>query len=350
MAAVPSSQARAVFTQSLIDVYREINVPTGFLRSFFPTVEEFTRYVSIEVMRGYEKVAVDVIRGTEGNRNKFSKSTEKVYDPPLYREYFDITEMDLYDRLFGSTSIDAGVLSALLNRVQEKMTMLVAKIERAYEVQCAQVLETGIVTLTNDDNIDFSRKATSLVANAAGNTWATGTVDPFGTLETGCNFLRQVGKATGGTFNAILGSTALSDLLSNTLFKARQNLFNMALDAVHAPQRNSVGATLHGQVTAGSYKVNLWAYPQFYDDANGTSTPYINPKKVILLPENPRFKMAFGAVPQLIDEQNPTAQKGAFVFGEFRDVRKTTHEYDVQSAGLAIPVAIDQIYTVQVVA
>ena len=48
-----------------------VNVPS-FLRSFFPVKTTASKYVSIEVQRGTEYAAVDVLRGTDGNRNTFS--------------------------------------------------------------------------------------------------------------------------------------------------------------------------------------------------------------------------------------------------------------------------------------
>lgn len=349
--AITITEARGRFTKMLIDVYQERIRPTGFLRSFFPTVTSPTKHVSIEVERGFEKIAVDVVRGTEGNRNRFSRSTEKIFEPPLYREYFDATELDLYDRVLGSQG-DANerLFVALMNSVADRLGQLQDKEERAIELQCAQVLETGIVTLKHAITVDFKRKAASLVDPGAGNYFADN-IDPFAQFEAGCNFLRQVGKSGDGTFNAILGSTALADLLANTKFTARQNLFNMALDAVVGPARNNVGATFHGTITAGSYKVQLWAYPQFYDHATtGVSTPYIDAKKVTMIPSNPRFKTAFGAVPQLIGQPGQMPTQGAFVYGEFMDERNAKHDFDVQTAPLAIPIAVDQIYTFRGVA
>lgn len=346
---ISTTDARALYTKMLIDVYKERTTPTGFLRSFFPPVESETKEISIEVQRGTEKIAVDVQRGTEGNRNSFSRSTEKIFVPPYYREFFDATELDLYDRLFGSTEISDGIFTAFLNSVADKLRMLQDKIERAYEVQCSQVLHTGIVELKNGINIDFKRKAASLVSLTSGNYWTVDGQDPYADLEAGCNFLRQVGKTQGGTINAILGSNALSALLKNTEFLKRQNLFNMSLDTVREPQRNSVGGTLHGQLTVGSYKVNLWAYPEFYDNAAGVSTPYIDPSTVILLPESPRFKLSFAAVPRLLKDGAP-AIKGAYLLGEYMDDRNVAHIMDIKSAGVALPVAVDQIYTVKVVA
>jgi len=347
MAVIPASQARAQFTQALVAVYKERPVVKSFLRSFFPEVYKGTKYVSIEVERGFEKVAVDVLRGTEGNRNEFGKSTQKIFEPPYYKEYFDMTQLDLYDVLMGQQMISEVQYGEMLAQVSEKLGMLQAKIERSYELLCSQTLTTGIITTNSGDNIDFKRKADSLV-DYSGSPW-TGANSPYEDLETGCNFLRQVGKAQGGVFNAILGSSALNALLNNSVFLTRQNLFNMALDAVRPPQRDSVGATLHGQLSVGSYKVNLWAYPEYHDDSAGVSTAYVDPKKVILLPEAPRFTMSFAAVPRLITSAGQQAV-GAFTVKEFMDEAKESHNISIASAGIPIPVAVDQIWTAKVVA
>jgi hypothetical protein len=349
--AIAASDARALFTKMLIDVYQERIRPTSFLGSFFPKVPSPTKLVSIEVERGFEKIAVDVVRGTEGNRNTFSKSTEKIFEPPLFREFFDATQLDLYDRVLGSQgNAQAPLFTALLNSVADRLGLLQDKIERANELQCAQVLTSGIVTLKQATSINYKRKAASIVDDGAGQYFASA-IDPFPKFEAGCNFLRQVGKSGDAVFNAILGTTALSDLLNNAKFQARQSMFQMALDQVTGPVRNSVGASYHGRITAGTYKVDLWSYSQFYDDPDtGVSTSYLDAKKVIMIPSNPRFKMAFGAVPRLIGEPGDMPVAGAYVVGEFIDKRRTTHEFDIQSAPLAIPVAVDQIYTFKAVA
>jgi hypothetical protein len=346
---ISTTDAQGLFTKMVMEVYKERSKPTAFLRSFFPNKVSPTLELSIEVQRGKEKVAVDVLRGTEGNRNTFTRSTEKIFIPPYYREWFDATQLQLYDRLYGATEINDAVFAAYINNVVDAQMECQNKIERAYELQCSQVLESGIVTLNNGNNIDFKRKAASLVDPGAGQYWANA-VDPFAQLEAGCNFLRQVGKSNASVFNLILGSQAYTDLLKNTEFKNRQNLFSLALDAVAPPQRNAEGASLHGEITCGSYKVRLWTYPQFYDNASGVSTPYVNSKKVVMIPETPTFRLGFAAVPQLITPNNPVPKVGAFVFGEYLDQRGKARIMDVESAGVAIPVAVDTIWTFKAVA
>lgn len=364
MGVIATSQARAMFTSMCVDVYQDMLDPTNFLRSFFPSVQEFVRYLSIQVERDLELVAVDVMRGTEGNRNKFSKSTEKVFEPPYYREYTDLTDIDLYDRMFGSVAIDAGIFSQIIAITARRLKMLRNKIERALEIQCSQVLQTGIVTLVNGDSINYLRKSASLVANSGGNTWATITVDPFESLLTGFQFLRTVGKSPDVVFNVICGQQAYHDLINNPFYqkKVTQNL-NNNIDSVNPAQRTAAGAAFHGVLSIDSWKANMWTYPQSYDLVSGgttTPTPYIANGNVVIIPENPRFKMGFAAVPRVLRSGNGSMADTAlvsttdsaqqFLVEDYIDPRLTAHIMDIKSAALAIPTAVDQIYTLTPVA
>jgi hypothetical protein len=348
---IPVVQARSVFTQELIATYKERVKPTAFLRSFFPTKLSSTKLVSIEVSRGDEKIASDVELGDEGERNTFSKSTQKTFLPPYYRQFFDMTELDHYDVLFGTGgTINESMFADVLRSGADKLEECQNKIERSYELQCAQVLLDGIVQRKKGLNINYNRKAASLIdlGSTTGYWSASASHDVYADFEAAAVFLRTVGKVQGGTINVILGSTAIATLFNNTLFKERQNLFNMALDAVRAAQRDALGSAYHGQITAGAYRFNLWSYPEFYKDRDGNIQPYIDPKKVIFLPEQTNFRLAFGAVPQIVKEGTlPTA--GAYMVGEKKDEYDAIHRIDIKSRGLAVPVAVDQIYTLKVI-
>lgn len=347
MGTIRASDARALLTQTLIAVYKERAVPTPFFRSFYTQKESTSRKLSIEVKRGTEKIAVDVERGTEGNRNAVSRSTQKIFEPPYYSEFFDATELETYDRMFGSTDIEAGVFVDFVQELAEKLGDLQDKIDRAYEKQCADALISGIVSLKYGTNVDFKRKAESLVDKGAGNYWATGTVNPYNDLEAAANFIRTQGKAQGGTMNIIMGATAFSDFLNNPFIKDRQKITTIPLDAITPPQRNSVGGVLHGEISINSYKGRIWTYPEVYDSPSGASTAYMDPKKVVVIPEKTNFALGFAAVPQLIDEENPKPKKGAYIIGDYKDKRLHKHIWDIRSAGIAIPVAVDQIYTLK---
>ncbi len=346
MGQIQTTDARGLFTKGLIDVFREHISPMSFLRSFFPVKENFTKEISIEVQRGTEKIAVDVLRGTEGNRNTITRSTEKIFVPPYFREYFDATEIDLYDRVFGSTTIDAGIFSALMERVTEKLGLLQNKIERSYELKCAQTLLTGIVELHSGDNIDFKRKAESIVDLTAPFYWDVPGTDPFSDLERGGNFIRQVGKTRGGILNLIMGSKAHNAYRNNAIVQGISDNRRFTLSDLKKGQQNMEGGVPQGVASAGSYDFRIWTYPEFYDDVGDVSTPFIDEDKIIILPSSPRFKLSFAAVPQLMTKG--ATRKGAFVIGDYTDPRNDKHVFDIKSAGIPIPVAVDQIYTLKV--
>jgi len=346
-------QARAVLTNTVVAVYRESTVVTSFFRSFFPTVTARTRYVSIETKRGTEKVASDVLRGTKGNLNQRKRSTLKTIDPPLYKEGININELEVYDTAFGT--LDPSLLAQLGVETAEEMDDITSKIERAYELQCAQALLTGVITLSNQDNIDFKRKAASLpdgLANGgAGTYWTVTTVDPMLSLIAGGDFIRQVGKSQGDTYNVVIGGNALNAMLNNPIWQEKYKMFNITLGEIGLPQRNSVGGTLHGQISAGSYKYNIWTYTDGYEDDSLVFHKYMDDDKIIILPTQTNFRLAFGQIPML-PGMTPagTSGAGSYVLKEWIDFENTNHRMEINSAGIAIPLAIDQIYTQKVVA
>lgn len=343
------TDARALFTTKLAAIFSDHLPPKAFLRSFFNEVESDTKTISIQVERGKELVAVDVHRGTEGNRNKFSLSTEKLFLPPYYHEYLELTELAVYDELFvnGNGEIPLAVFGRFLEEAANKMKVITDMIDRAYELQCSQVFHTGIVQLEAGINIDFKRQANSMVDLGVNFYWDDNNVDPNTSIEVGCDWLRQEGKMAGNVVNMILGSVAFARYLNNTAVQNRGRIFNYALDLITMAQRNSIGGTFHGEISVGAYRVRIWTYPEIYEQDNGDKVKYIDNNTMILLPEMTKFILSYAAVPQLLTTgRRPT--KGKFVFNEYIDERKTSHVSDVKSAGVAIPVAVDQIYTAQV--
>ena len=341
--AIPLQDSRNLFTKKLIAVYKEKVDVMSFLRSFFTRVETMTKEISIEVQRGTEKIAVDVKRGTAGNRNTFSKSTEKVIEPPFYWEYMSANEHRLYDTAIGSEG-SAPAFAQLTAELAEDLFELQKKIERAVEKQCADVLMTGVITLSDGSTIDYKRKAASIVAYAAGNDFGTA-IDPFAVFKAAAVFLRKTGKVQTHVFDAILGDTVITDLFNNAIFKERQNLFHMSLDTINTPRANAVGGVYHGTITAGPYRVNLWTYPDYYEDSTGTMQPYIADTKMVVLPPNPGFKLVYAAVPQLIGQGGSIPQQGAFLIQDFIDERATTHEYHIKACPIAVPTKVDQMIT-----
>ena len=346
---IPAQDARARFTKALVANYSDQLKPKDFGRSFFIETESYEKEISIEVQRNNEMVAVDVLRGSDGNRNVFDRSTEKIFVPPFYDEYFDMTSLAAYDKLYVEPEISGINFGRLIQSASAKMEVLMDKINRAYEKQAWQVFMTGIVELEKGTNIDYKRKALSLVDLGSSAYWNASLVDPNTALETAAKFCREVGKADGGVFNVVIGDLAFDAFVNNTAVQNRGKIFAYSFDMLQPQQRDSRGASFHGIVSAGSYTFRIWTYPEVYTDASGAMVQYMDSKSIVVLPMVPKFVLSYAGVPQLLTEGQPPV-KGKFMAYDFMDKRKRTHDLGVMSAGVAIPVGVDQIWTGKVLA
>jgi hypothetical protein len=350
MGQIATTDAQALFTKKLGDFFVERIKPMSFLRSFYVEKETPAKEISLEVQRGSERVAADVVRGTDGNRNTWSRSTEKLFIPPYFREFFDITQLQLYDRLYGATEINDRMFSQLINDAAERLDQLKDKIDRAIERYCAGVFDDGIVRFQAARGIDYKRKPASMVTLTGDDLWTVSTGNPFTQIAAWCQWMRKVGKVQTHEFNLIMGDTAHAAFMANSNVLTRQNLFNMSLDRIAVPQKNSVGGVFHGTITCDVYRVNIWSYPDFYEDDNQVMQPYWNPKKVFMLPTvGANLKLWYAAVPQLLEDNTPP-QVGKFIVNEYIDRKAKTREVHLESAPLPVPVTIDQIFTAQVTA
>lgn len=358
--AINATEARGLFTKYLVEMLDIKPSPTLFLKGFFKTKITSSLNVSIEVRRHGEPIAVDVLRGTGGNMNRWDKSTEKIYTPPMFDERFVLNELDGYDRIFGGMQeVSEDQFAMVLSASAEKIQLLKDKINRSYELMCAQVLQTGIVTLVNGDNIDFRRDGTSKGVLGAGSRWSDATVDPDTTLEAGAKFIRTRGLYGGGEFNVIMGSKAWNAYVNNPKKQAKSDIKDWKLSDIVSPVQFGVGSTFLGRTSAGAYSMNLWGYEQFYNPAGTDKTgkvPYIAPEQVIILPNDVSFTFAYGGVPHIKRNPNSVAapeyisyEPGEFFVDNFVDGRMANHEFAVKSAGLPIPTQVDAIYNSQVV-
>jgi len=65
---------------------------------------------------------------------------------------------------------------------------------------------------------------------------------------------------------------------------------------------------------------------------------------------NPNFKFVYGMVPQLPGLVVPMTVKEGFYTLEYVDTKQMCHGQKIMSAGVAVPVAVNQVYTEKVTA
>lgn len=357
--AITLNQHKQAVTSRIIATFSDAMPPKMGLSGFFPSTTTSDKQVGIEIERNRQLVAVDVQRGTDANMNTFNNYSEKLYEPPMYLEGFNFADLDRYNVTFGSrnnpTQSDAFNMIEQANR---KLRILRSKIERAIEIQRAQALQTGIVTLKNGDNIDYKRKAESLTVLGGTDVWNDAASDPLLDLENGCKFLREEGLSSGTTINAILGRDAFREFMNNAKIKEKAEIRRIDRLSLGFPQLNNVtGLGFHGQVSVYDFIVNIWTYSDTYELIGGTKTPYIDVKNVVLIAEDFEAKTAFAGVPAIMRDMSNAEypefiqqMEAEFYINNYVDPTKKAHMFDIGSAPLAVPVSIDRIYTVKVLA
>ena len=355
--AINLNQHRAGITQTLIAKFSDEKEPKQGLAAFFPTKTTGSKLISIEVERNLQNVAVDVQRCTDPVRNLFSKSTEKIFEPPYYNESFDFTACDRYDVTFaqnnGPTKVDAQMLIA---DAMKKVKTLKNKIIRAIELQRSQVLQTGIVVLKNGDSIDYKRKAASLPVLAGGNKWnVPATCKPLNDLKTGMDFLREEGLSGGATINAIMGASAYQNFMASAQIKEEAEFRKINRIDLNMPQFDNVsGMVFQGQVAAGDYIVNIWTYNEFFiHPETGVRTKYIDPNNVVMVTDDFVGATSFAGVPAILGDvtngQYVAPMEGEFYVRDIIDQVKMAWDFIISSAPLVVPVSIDRIYTIKTV-
>lgn len=349
------NQHRKGFTTALVARFTEsVEVKDG-LQAFFPVKTTTSKYVSIEVMRMGKKMAVDVQRCTDPNRNIFSRSTEKIFMPPYFHEAFDFTACQSYDLSFGrGIAPDEMNAKDLMVDALMELNEIKNKIKRSIQKQYADVLQTGIVTLKNGDNIDYKRKAASLeVITGATSKWSdTVNSNPAVDLQRGAEFLRSVGRSSGAAINAIFGSAALANFLANSKMQASADFRRIDRISIVMPEFDNVtGMSFNGQFAAGDFIINIWTFNESYEDATGADVPFIDPNTVILLPNDFKGLTVFAGLPMVFGDQF-SGQYIANVEAEFLvydviDQVKRAWQIIVDSAPLVIPVTVDKIWTIK---
>lgn len=356
---IPYVQAKALFTKAYMAAYKERIPAPSFLMSFFTVLTFATKNIGIEVQRGSEYIAVDVERGANGNRNQFTKSSEKQWIPPFYNENFDATSLDRYDVVFGGAESAAPqAIGYLASDVADKLIMLKDKIDRAKELQCAQVFQTGVVQLKNGDNIDFKRKPGSIVDLGAGlGYWNITTTDVEQELIDGAQFIRTYGKNGTPEFNLVMSGSAFVALKKTDYFKTKANYQKVELIDIRMPQTTAFGAGYHGRISAGAYIFNIWTYDETYNAAvGGTVTRYLDINTAFIVPvRGTILNLSHAGIPAIMSDQRNAefsqyiAQLAAdYYVNNYIDPQRKSHTFEILSAPLAVPVTVDMIYTMKV--
>lgn len=352
----------SVMASKVVGTFQEsIPVAAGFSQ-WFPRETTPSFYVDIRVKRGTRKIAVDVMRFTEGQATKSTKLTENKYLPPYYELEYFFNRDEIYMRALEMGGLNSAtgnrmIAQNALDNLMEQRNM----IERSIRKQQAEVLQTGTITLVNGDNIDFRRKSASMVdvVTEGSQYWSNVSgATPLADLAKGGKFLRNVGTATGNVLNYIGRSETIAALMATDDFRDYADFRHIERMNIGMPEfTDATGFTFNGQFAAGDFRVNLWSYDEIYEDADGNDQYYLEDGTVILLPVNFQGKTVFGALPGMSDStiggsktKIPAAIESDYLIRPFYDERTISSGMKMSSAPIVLPITIDRIYTLKVLA
>lgn len=356
MANITLTSALGEFTQRVISALSDRKAPTFGFGTFFTDIVSGAKEVSWEVKRRGRPVAVDIAHHEHGTTTKSTRSTQKVYIPPYYDLNTNVDAQDSFERVFnGSSMVDIPNYRRLIEQTAEDMQDNIDRIERAEELQRAQALLTGIITLSNGDNIDFKRKVASIVAYNAAHDWAINTVNPGDIMVQGAQFMVTEGDANvAGVFNVIVGSEAIDAFRDNPLRQAEGDIKDQMYMDLTTGRTLISGLTPQGAYSRGNYRFNLWGYEGYYDIEGGSSNlQYMDSKSIVMLPQNVDFKMFYGGTKAWRGtgiNRFPTIIKAKRNFYSVDDELNVSKLMGVRTAPVALLRTIDNVFTATVIA
>jgi hypothetical protein len=360
-------------TRHMIEMYLEEPILPMFLSGFFRSPPENyhnSELVEIDLERDEEEVAVVITDLSAGsNYNEANKFSNKAFAPPVYSEKGGIKAFEMIKRQAGQTPFNSVDFMANARDQAFKIARKnERKIRRAVELQASQVVQTGKLTLTDQNgatrySLDYLPKSTHFAT--VGTVWAAdgSTGDPVSDIGSMGDVIRRDGKRNPKTL--IFGSVAWNRFLINAAVQNYVKLLGLNLGAlvqggIGAPQSRGTGGSFKGKITIGNYEYEMWMYEGYYKDPQtGTMTPYIATDKVVMLSDG-RLDLSFGAIPLFSDpserplsflpERISAGDRGIdLTFNSFLSENRSSLFVEVSGRPLCIPTAIDTFGCLDVV-
>lgn len=199
----------------------------------------------------------------------------------------------------------------IAEKVTREQSILRRDADRTMEVQCAQALTTGLITLTFDNGdtatIDMgfttgTGDTYNIQPDLTGtDLWSSANSNIFKTIETLANQIRKnpIGGYR-GPLVCLMGFDAWMAILGNSkLFAMVNNNSNLNLGGGTPSAQQIYKLTLNG--------IPIYQYSMGYQNKSGTLVEVMDSKSIVLMPAAPdSFSIEFGPVFDFLDP-NPVA-------------------------------------------
>lgn len=317
-------------TRTLLGVIRDdelMRPPSSYwLDLCFGTVVNFTdEYIDFSKLTDSRKLAPLVVPTAQG-RPIYTKAEKLTRVKPGYVKPKDpVTASRMIRRVAGFGELADPIPKTPQQRYDSTVADILSQhrrsIERRWEWMAAKAIIDGKVTLEDEAYpevlVDFERDATHTVTLGAGSRWNDAGVSIVESLQVFINRVRRA--AFGGPVTRLTVGTDVWDVM-------RKN--EEVRELLNTNYRQATGAELKMGLREGveaeyvgrlSENLEVWVYSDYYEAADGTITPFMSSKDIVLTGRNVMGVKAFGAIqdveanfqalaiyPKMWNEQDPS--------------------------------------------
>lgn len=293
--------AIALSTKFLAGVIERGAPPTNFLATVFGGTPQTTdaETIKFDQISSAHKVAPYVSRGAEASTVQLQGFETLSYAPPVIKLESPISEKDLGVKSPGTTEYDVDSLDRAGEIVLRALKNKEEMIQRAEELQFADLFTTGTVKVRNQNGtvvntINYSRSTALSKTLSGADRWNQSGADPVTQLEAYANTMRKNNGRT--PIRLILGQDAAAAFRNNAAVKSSADIMRGQIDAAFARQWNEqFQAALIFENCAG---MQVWAYSGGYRNEAGVYVPYV-PSNGAILASPGEFEMHYAGVTEI---------------------------------------------------
>ena len=293
-------------TKRMIEAYVKMSSVIPFLSGFFQSPQRNfhnSEEVEIDIIRDDEELAIAIQDISTGYRfNSDDQYTNKSFAPPILKEAFAINSFKLLKRGYGKDPFQNNDFRVnLIERLMIGMAKIERKIRRTIELQAAQILQDGAVTLVDLNgnemfSINFNPKGTHFVT--AGTAWNAGGATIADDISAISEVIRNDGLEDPDQL--IMGIDAFEAFIKDSDIQDRFDNRRIDLGTIAAAEVRGSGATFRGTVDIGNYRYQVWTYGgRYIDPQTQVKTQYIDPANVIVRSSAARMDATFGSIPNI---------------------------------------------------
>jgi len=293
-------------TSRMLGAYVQEQVPTLYLSGMFESPQQnfySGESVEIDIVRSDEDIAIVIQDLSTGHRmNSTDLYTNKQFTPPIYKEAVAINSFDLLKRMPGNDPFqDPDYRADVMTRLTSGMVKVQRKIRRSIELQASQILQTGILTLTDETGaalytLDYKPKASHFPTS--GTAWGTAGADPLGDILALANVIRNDGLSDPDELH--FGENAYQTFIQDDTVQKHLNGRRIDQGSVVPMTPRGAGGNHRGFIDIGNYTYQIFTYGGRYKDPQtGAKIPYLDTGKVIVRASSGRMDATFGAIPNI---------------------------------------------------